>query len=508
MKRRLFITILFIFSQILFIAPEARANVNIYDIKIGELNEAWVNISWSSSEETTGYIVFGETADNLKFYVGDRNLSRKHSADMTGLKKNQDYYFKIVAVDKNGRETESFLNYLDTEDMKDGRETEFSNFKKILTTDTYFVASFSTDEKTKIKVLYGEDSDNLDKYVRNYHKRNDHRITIKDLKPNTRYHLKIIATDEDAEVSSYYENFRTSSSFSKEIKIDNLRPISSDSHLIAPEQVLISFNTNHLAKGTIYYGTDPKRLNKRINISSDYELNHQALLKNLLPNTTYFYQIKLRPEVLRDNYESSTFSFQTSSLTANYLEDKFQSGDLVKHRSNTYFIYEDNKIPIYSYNKQREISSERKNITESHLSYYKEISPYWGELHEGQVAKKKYSDTVYLIKDRYKRPIANWEVLKYLNYQASDIVEVKSHVLSSYKDGALVSHSKEVSSLKELNNTLVKSSSDPAVYLLVNDKKLPFLNETAFLKYGYKFSNIKNVSDNLLNSITTGHVII
>ncbi len=485
-----------------------KADVNVYDIKIGPLNDAWVNIKWASSEESTGYLVFGEKPDTLNFYVGDANLSRSHSADMTGLKKNQDYYFKIIAVDRNGRENESFLNYLNTKDMKDSRPPVISNFKKIQTTDTYFVASFLTDEKVKTEVYYGLEADNLNKSFRNYSLKTSHEITIQNLKSSTRYYFKIIATDEDGNTSSYYNYFQTANYFSDEIKIEKLIPSSYGSSPIMPERALISFETNLLTTSDIYYGTSPKELKKKEKISTESSLSHQIFLNDLIPDTNYFYQIKLKSSLLRKNFDSPIYSFKTGPLTKEYLASYFSSGDLAKYKSTTYIIYDDNIIPVYSSDKVKEINSEVKIIKESQLNQYTEISPYWGTLHDGQVVKLKNNNTIYLIDGEYKRPIANWQVFSYLNYKASDIVIANSSTLSKYKTDKTINHSNEISSIKNLNNTLVKAPNSTVIYLLVNNKKLPFLSEEAFKKNGYSFSKVIIVNDQFLDSINTGHVII
>lgn len=508
MKKRLFITILFVFSLIFLISPTAQANVNIYDIKIGPLNEAWVNISWSSKDETTGYIVFGEKPEELNFYVADMNLSRKHSADMTGLKKNQEYYFKVISVDKNGKESESFLNYLDTKNMKDSRSAKFLNFKKIQTTDNYFTASFSTDEKTRTELYYGDDPDNLNKSIKSYGLKTDHEIIIKNLQPNTRYYLKIIAKNEDGNLSSYYEDFKTPSHFSKEIQIDKLIPSSYGTSPLMPERALISFETNLLTSSEVHYGLKPKELKKRERISKDPALNHQIFLNDLNPDTIYFYQLKLRSEILKIDYKSPIYSFKTAPLTKPYLENYINSGDLVKYKSTTYLIYNENKVPLYNNNKIRDLNSEVKKIKESYINEYEEASAYWGNFHDGQVVKLKNKNTVYLIDGEYKRAISNWAVFNYLNYKDSDIIVASSSALAKYKEGRVVSHSKEISSIGKLNNTLAKSSNNKTIYLLINDKKLPFLNEASFNRNSYSFSEVKILDDNFLNSIVTGQVVI
>ena len=508
MKNKFLLIIFAIFSLIIIYPQSAQASPVISDIKINDLQEGWVKIEWSSSEDTTGYLVFGEDQNNLKFSVGSMVLGKRHSADMTGLKKDKAYYFKIIAISKTNGRSETFIQYLDTDNMKDSRGAVFSNFKKVQITDKVFVSSFLTDEKSKIEFRYGTERDNLNKYVRNNSLKTEHNFSIKNLNPGTTYFFQIIAKDDDDNITSYYGNFNTSSNSIQEIKINNLLPGDYGQAPMMPEKTIISFESNILATAEVFYGTDPKNLKQRTKVTTNPSLNHQIILNKLTPDTTYFYQLRLKSDFVKNTFNSQIYSFKTASLNQAYLNNYFQDGDLVKYKSTTYLLHNEAKTPIYNKEKIKTISSQVKTIEEIYLNEYDESDPYWGIFHDGQVVKEAKKNTVYLIDGEYKRPIANWQVFTYLNYKSSDVITASSAALRSYKEGEIVGHSKEITSLGNLNNSLIKSASSPVVYLVVNDKKLPFLTEAAFNKKGYNFSQVKIISDSLLKSIEDGQVII
>lgn len=508
MKNKFLLIILAIFSLIIIYPQTVQASPVISDIKINDLQEGWVKIEWSTSEDTIGYLVFGEDQNNLKFSVGSMISGRRHSADMTGLKKGQAYYFKITAVSKTNGRSETFLQYLNTDGMKDSRGAVFSNFKKVQITDRAFVASFLTDEKVKIEFKYGTDRDDLNKYIRNNSLKTEHSLSIKNLNPGTTYFFKIIAKDSDNNVTSYSGDFNTSSNPIQEIKINNLLPGANGQAPMMPEKTIISFESNILATAEVFYGTDPKNLKQRAKITTNSSLNHQVVLDKLTPNTTYFYQLRLKSDFVKNTFNSQIYSFKTAPLSQAYLNNHFQNGDLVKYKSTTYLLHNEAKTPIYNKEKIKTISSQVKPIEEIYLNEYDESDPYWGIFHDGQVVKEAKKNTVYLIDGEYKRPIANWQVFTYLNYKSSDVITASSAALRSYKEGEVIGHSKEITSLGNLNNSLIKSASSPIVYLVVNDKKLPFLTEAAFNKKGYSFSRVKIISDSLLKSIEDGQVII
>lgn len=57
------------------------------------------------------------------------------------------------------------------------------------------------------------------------------------------------------------------------------------------------------------------------------------------------------------------------------------------------------------------------------------------------------------------------------------------------------------------NNALVKSADDPSIYLLSNKAKRKIASEAAFIQRGWKWQNIKTVSERFLSSLKTGVAI-
>ncbi len=75
-----------------------------------------------------------------------------------------------------------------------------------------------------------------------------------------------------------------------------------------------------------------------------------------------------------------------------------------------------------------------------------------------------------------------------------------------YSDGEEVKsgYSPTMAEINIKNHTLIKSISDPKVFLLENTKKRHILNEQVFLNHGWKWGDIKIVSEKFLESLTTG----
>ncbi len=75
-----------------------------------------------------------------------------------------------------------------------------------------------------------------------------------------------------------------------------------------------------------------------------------------------------------------------------------------------------------------------------------------------------------------------------------------------FSDGQEVSsgYSPLLNETKLANNSLIKTAVNPAVYLLINKTKRLVTNEAVFIKRGWKWQNIKTVSERFFNNLKNG----
>lgn len=172
------------------------------------------------------------------------------------------------------------------------------------------------------------------------------------------------------------------------------------------------------------------------------------------------------------------------------------------------------------------------------------------------------SGGIYLLVDNEKRPIVSKDIFKKIGFNLDEIISAKDEELNSYTEGAIITATSTYPTGKllqdpksggifyvesgykypitdkiflstkfkgkkitkgttiELNKytkgnpvmfgdgELVSSNSSPAVYLISQGRKLPFLNGDVFEKLGYKFSNVITVSPQLLAMYPVGDTVI
>jgi hypothetical protein len=508
LKKINILALLLIFLVYLFPLESAAKN-EIYNIKITDFKDNQATLTCTTSDLSKVNVYFGNSEDNLNFSVNSSLYEKYHETKLTGLSYDINYYYKIIATDKNNNRSESFIGYLPTDDMEDTENPKLSYFKIKQITNKAIYFSLESIEKIRVSIKYGNNLENLNKHWGKSRLEKKHSILLKNLEPGSNYYLKITLEDDSKNSIVTRKNFTTKIYDSyNELKIRKLDPESYNQAQLLARNFVITWESNVLADSKIFYGTDPERLNKRQNVEED-SLTHKAVLENLEPSTIYYYKIEMKSDMNSKKITTGIQSFKTLELSWNYLNLYFHSGDIIKNNRITYLIYKDKKIPFRNDRITSNYTNEKIETDTEDLEKYETISGYWGNLYTGDVAKEADKSTVYVIDGKYKKPLANYRIFKYLNYNINDIKTVSRDELKNYETTEIIKHSKELTKTAPLKNlSLVKSPEDSDVYLIANEKKLPFLNANAFLANGYNFSQVQTVPWYKINSIPVGQVII
>ncbi len=509
-----FLTILTFIVSLSLLPTGAQAQVEIFNIQLNSLKDGQADLTWNTNEESKTYIYFGKSAYDLDSYIGNTVLSKIHDARLTGLESDTDYYYKIVAISEAGNQTESFVRYFNTDDMEDTKAPTMSNFKILQATNRGVGFSFTTNEPTEVDVYYGFDLESLDEHWGSGDLEKSHTVIINNMNSGSYYFMKIVAKDESDNSTLHYSNVQTQNHDDyDQTTISQLNPESYSQARLMPENAIITWRSNVLAKSEIFYGTEVDDLGDDQDVSTEHVLEHRAALTDLIPNTTYYFRLKLTSDLNNDTLETDIYSFKTTDLSWNYLDLYYHSGDIVSkgNRETNYLIYDHNKIPFEngSFDKRGYDKNILLEISEDYLNEYYTMPGYYGIFYTGQVVKEEHKSTVYVIDGKYRKPIANWMVFKYLNYNINDIVVTGRNEINSYEETEPVYHSAEITGNMPLaNQSLVKSPEGSAVYLIANGQKLPFFNEQAFYNHQHSWTEVQTVPWHILVSIPTGQIII
>lgn len=183
---------------------------------------------------------------------------------------------------------------------------------------------------------------------------------------------------------------------------------------------------------------------------------------------------------------------------------KFANYSLVQIPTGGIYLLVDNeKRPIISKDIFKKIGfnpAEIINATETELAPYvvgKTITAT-STYPTGELMQDPKSGGVYYVESGYKYPIID-KVLLSTKFKGKKIIKGTTSELDKYiKDAPVLFGDGE----------LLMSSSVPTVYLISEGRKRPFLTEEAFLKLGYKFTNVITVSPQLLAQYPAGDPVI
>jgi hypothetical protein len=411
---------------------QAMASIRFENIKVYDIENGIAKIKWSTPEkQTKGIIYFGEDSNNLNRYIGYSLYDYYHETSLTGLKKNKTYYFKITATDKLENKEESFLQSFSTKGMEkeDLIKPRFEEQKILQMINNAVAISWTTDKETKAVIYYGTVEEGLKKTAKFRKFQKEHKLLIHKLKSGTKYHLKIIAEDRSGnKANGKFFVFNTSDyeGDGPALSISNIGPLSFNEELIFSRKIIIKFKTNLVAKSKIQYGVVSGKYKRKEIVSKSLQKNHQITLRDLDPETAYYYKITAYDSFHRQKKITSEMTFVTMDL-----KKQFTNGSLVKGHG------------------------------------YK----------------------VYVINGNEKFWIESADVFNKLGYKWNWIQEVESFVLNEYKEGKSIK-----SSRSHPNGTLIKYPDSHTVYLLENKKKRPFSSAESFIRNGYSWDRIIIIS--------------
>ncbi len=174
---------------------------------------------------------------------------------------------------------------------------------------------------------------------------------------------------------------------------------------------------------------------------------------------------------------------------------------LVKdEKGNIYLLVDDKLRHITSMEAFRMIGfseDELVDITSTEVGTYQRGTPLTTASADPniRIVKIKTNGSLFAIKDGERRAILDPAILK-ANYPNIAIELVGSSVVEQYKEGKF---------LTLPDGTLVRGVNDPAVFVVADGEKRAILSAQDFTDYGYSWSNVTMVNDDVLALHKTGN---
>ncbi|MEK7632317.1 MAG: hypothetical protein AAB473_00820 [Patescibacteria group bacterium] len=136
------------------------------------------------------------------------------------------------------------------------------------------------------------------------------------------------------------------------------------------------------------------------------------------------------------------------------------------------------------------------DITAAEVAQYTVGTPITASTQDptGKVVKLTTNGAMFYLNNGIRQAILDPAILT-ANFPTTTVENAAPVVIEQYREGSF---------LKLPDGTLVRSYENPAVYVVSEGKKMPITSEQTFLDYGYAWSNVIFVSDDVLNLHPTG----
>lgn len=283
---------------------------------IEQVSSTDATIAWATSTGGSSLVKYGtsptdlnETAQSPYLKEKDADDNPVHRVHLKGLRPNTTYYYEVVSGHGQGTGTASQSHVAEFKTKGEGQER--SEAEKIIagpkieqvSNDSATIA-WQTNTGGSSVIRYGSNPNHLDESAQSPYvdqegaKFQVHRVQLKNLKPNTTYYYAVISGHGEGtgtSAQSQVAQFTTKgegqerSEAEKIIAGPKIEQVSNDSATIA-------WQTNTGGSSIIRYGSAPNHLDQTAQSPyTDQEgakfQVHRVQLKNLKPNTTYYYAV-------------------------------------------------------------------------------------------------------------------------------------------------------------------------------------------------------------------------
>jgi len=300
------------------------------DSDINSMTENSVRLSWSTDELATATIEYSVDEDYDSF-ISNSNYNTDHSFELAGLERGTRYNFRLRSSDANGNERILSGLSFTTLDERDILEPSISNVLAKNVADVSALITWATDEPADSVVEYGTQSSTYTQTASSSAKNYAHSVLLEGLSVKTKYYFKVESNDASGNSTSSLEySFTTQDTLVAGAttttvvikegggvlvidKNDKTKPVISAVFVnnISISRATISWATDEPASSIVEYSSDNSYDLSSINLNTN--IAHSQDLKDLSPNTLYYYKIS-STDSSGNMSEQYTGTFTTLSL--------------------------------------------------------------------------------------------------------------------------------------------------------------------------------------------------
>ena len=153
------------------------------------LKDTTARIWWETNTPSSTILKYGTDPNNLSQKKEQAWGQQSHSVDLSGLQPGTTYYYQVVTSDGRTLDKGSFQTE-NTQQAQQNFQITHGPVIEQLAPDSVVVA-WTTNAQSSSVVMYGIDPNNLNQKAEAAWGQQTHRVTVKNLSPNTKYYFQV-----------------------------------------------------------------------------------------------------------------------------------------------------------------------------------------------------------------------------------------------------------------------------------------------------------------------------
>ena len=270
-------------------------------------------IEWTTTLKYFGQIAYG-SSPLLGNQAKDNTFATGHTITLKNLKPKTLYFFRVIEKSWEEKKTESAIySFTTAQEAVELTPTALQILGRPAVDalpNRQVTITWTTNKSSRGMITYGHKHQKKPYVYLSDADLTLHSAILNNLIPDTLYYFQVTAVDKKGKtVKSNYISFRT-----PKTQTQQALPSISEGPSVAfrrAQEIKIEWTSDRPCKSAISWGKIPlSQFHQKKMVSDQFATTHSIVLKNLKPNTRYYYIIYLEDEVTRKK-KSQIFSIRT-----------------------------------------------------------------------------------------------------------------------------------------------------------------------------------------------------
>ncbi len=281
-------------------------------------------VAWSTNVPAGSTVMYGTDPNKLDQTAQESWGGTNHKVQLNNLQPNTTYYYQVKSGEALGSGSgitspvASFKTNANGSTSASTQSNPNNNSEANVSLvagpipqrveDTTARVWWETNTPSSTILMYGTNPNSMSQKKEQAWGQQSHVIDLTGLQPGTMYYYSVVTSDGRTLEKGSFKTEDTQTAQQK-FKITHGPVIEQ----LAPDSVVVAWTTSAPSSSIVMYGTDPNNLNQKAEASWG-QSTHRVTVKNLSPNTKYYFQVQTgQAQGTGQSLTSATFGATTEA---------------------------------------------------------------------------------------------------------------------------------------------------------------------------------------------------